>query len=174
MRRPFAAISASSPRTCPTARAWPRCALRCAISMRRRLRSRPAASMPKSIWATSSSRQPTPVARPSYSHVDRAGSALHGPAGGTRKVQVELIPNAIVEVGEASFGNTLPLSLIAGPCALESRAHALETALALKEIAARTGIGLVYKTSFDKANRTSAKSARGLGLDQALPIFAGT
>jgi 2-dehydro-3-deoxyphosphooctonate aldolase (KDO 8-P synthase) len=87
-------------------------------------------------------------------------------------VQVELIPNAIVEVGEARFGNTLPLSLIAGPCALESRAHALETALALKEIAARTGIGLVYKTSFDKANRTSAKSARGLGLDQALPIFA--
>jgi 2-dehydro-3-deoxyphosphooctonate aldolase (KDO 8-P synthase) len=81
-------------------------------------------------------------------------------------------PNAIVEVGRARFGNTLPLSLIAGPCALESRAHALEMAQALKEIAARLNIGLVYKTSFDKANRTSAKSARGLGLDEALPIFA--
>ena len=81
-------------------------------------------------------------------------------------------PNAIVEVGRARFGNTLPLSLIAGPCALESRAHALEMAQALKEIAARLNIGLVFKTSFDKANRTSAKSARGLGLDEALPIFA--
>jgi 2-dehydro-3-deoxyphosphooctonate aldolase (KDO 8-P synthase) len=81
-------------------------------------------------------------------------------------------PNAIVEVGRARFGNTLPLSLIAGPCALESRAHALEMAQALKEIATRLNIGLVYKTSFDKANRTSAKSARGLGLDEALPIFA--
>jgi 2-dehydro-3-deoxyphosphooctonate aldolase (KDO 8-P synthase) len=66
----------------------------------------------------------------------------------------------------------LPLSLIAGPCALESREHALETASALKEIAARLGIGLVYKSSFDKANRTSAASARGMGLDKALPIFA--
>ena len=70
------------------------------------------------------------------------------------------------------FGNALPLALIAGPCALESRAHALETAAALKEIAAQAGVGLVYKTSFDKANRTSARSARGLGLDEALPIFA--
>jgi 2-dehydro-3-deoxyphosphooctonate aldolase (KDO 8-P synthase) len=87
-------------------------------------------------------------------------------------MQAELIPNTIVEVGEARFGNTLPLALIAGPCALESRAHALETALALKEIAGRTAVNLVYKTSFDKANRTSAKSARGIGLDQALPIFA--
>jgi 2-dehydro-3-deoxyphosphooctonate aldolase (KDO 8-P synthase) len=62
--------------------------------------------------------------------------------------------------------------LIAGPCALESRAHALEMASALKEIAARVGIGLIYKTSFDKANRTSARSSRGIGLDNALPIFA--
>jgi len=84
----------------------------------------------------------------------------------------DLIPNAIVEVGATRFGNALPLSLIAGPCALESRAHALETAAALKEIAGRLNIGLVYKTSFDKANRTSAASARGIGLDQALPIFA--
>ena len=81
-------------------------------------------------------------------------------------------PNAIVTIGHVRFGNALPLALIAGPCALESRAHALETAAALKEIAARLGIGLVYKTSFDKANRTSAASARGLGLDAALPIFA--
>ena len=80
--------------------------------------------------------------------------------------------NAVVSVGSVSFGNALPLSLIAGPCALESREHALETASALKEIAARLGIGLVYKSSFDKANRTSASSARGLGLDKALPIFA--
>ncbi|HZP70487.1 MAG TPA: 3-deoxy-8-phosphooctulonate synthase [Pseudolabrys sp.] len=81
-------------------------------------------------------------------------------------------PSATVTVGAVRFGNALPLSLIAGPCALESRTHALETASALKEIAARVGIGFVYKTSFDKANRTSAKSARGLGLDQALPVFA--
>jgi 2-dehydro-3-deoxyphosphooctonate aldolase (KDO 8-P synthase) len=81
-------------------------------------------------------------------------------------------PNPIVAVGAVRFGNALPLTLIAGPCALESRAHALEMASALKEITARVGIGLVYKTSFDKANRTSAKSARGIGLDAALPIFA--
>ena len=87
-------------------------------------------------------------------------------------MNADLIPNAVVEVGAARFGNRLPLSLIAGPCALESRAHALEMAAALKEIAARLKIGLVYKTSFDKANRTSAKSARGIGLDEALPIFA--
>jgi len=80
--------------------------------------------------------------------------------------------NSTVSVGAARFGNELPLALIAGPCALESKAHALEMANALKEIAGRVGIGFVYKTSFDKANRTSAKSARGLGLEQALPIFA--
>jgi len=81
-------------------------------------------------------------------------------------------PDAIVAVGSVRFGNALPLALIAGPCQLESRAHALEMASALKEIAAETGVGLVYKTSFDKANRTSAGSPRGLGLDQSLPIFA--
>jgi len=80
--------------------------------------------------------------------------------------------NSTVVVGDVRFGNTLPMALIAGPCALESRAHALEMATALKEIAARVGIGLVYKTSFDKANRTSANSARGIGLEQALPIFS--
>jgi 2-dehydro-3-deoxyphosphooctonate aldolase (KDO 8-P synthase) len=77
-----------------------------------------------------------------------------------------------VDVGTVRFGNRLPLALIAGPCAMESRAHALETAAALKEIAERLGIGLVYKSSFDKANRTSAGSARGIGLGEALPIFA--
>ena len=81
-------------------------------------------------------------------------------------------PNPIVTVGKARFGNDLPLALIAGPCVLESHAHAFDLAGALNEIAARRGIGFVYKTSFDKANRTSAKSARGLGLDKALEIFA--
>ncbi len=83
-----------------------------------------------------------------------------------------LIPNPVVDVGTARFGNDLPLALIAGPCQLESRAHALEMASALKEMAQRIGIGLVYKTSFDKANRTSGNAARGIGLDAALPIFA--
>jgi len=80
-------------------------------------------------------------------------------------------PNSVVAVGKVRFGNALPLALIAGPCVLESRAHAIEMASALKDIAARLGIGFVYKTSFDKANRTSASSARGLGLDKALEVF---
>ncbi|RXH12847.1 3-deoxy-8-phosphooctulonate synthase [Bradyrhizobium guangzhouense] len=78
----------------------------------------------------------------------------------------------VVTVGSVKFGNDLPISIIAGPCQLESREHALEVASALKEIATRLEIGLVYKTSFDKANRTSASAARGLGLAQSLPIFA--
>ena len=78
----------------------------------------------------------------------------------------------IVDVGPVKFGNKLPISIIAGPCQLESRTHGLEVASALKEIAGRLNIGLVYKTSFDKANRTSASAARGIGLAQALPIFA--
>jgi len=81
-------------------------------------------------------------------------------------------PNTTVAVGEVKFGNALPLALIAGPCALESRGHAFDMASTLKDIAAELGIGFVYKTSFDKANRTSAMSARGLGLDKALAIFA--
>ena len=81
-------------------------------------------------------------------------------------------PNPIVTVGTTKFGNKLPLALIAGPCALESRAHAFEMATALKELTAKLGLGFVYKTSFDKANRTSAASARGMGLDKALSIFA--
>ncbi len=78
----------------------------------------------------------------------------------------------VVTVGSVKFGNDLPISIIAGPCQLESRAHALEVAGALKEIAGRLGIGLVFKTSFDKANRTSGSAARGVGLAQALPVFA--
>ncbi|MGD0564398.1 MAG: 3-deoxy-8-phosphooctulonate synthase [Roseiarcus sp.] len=84
--------------------------------------------------------------------------------------------NSIVQVGRGAgavrFGADLPLALIAGPCQLESRAHALEMAGALKEIAARRGVGLVFKTSYDKANRTSGAGARGVGLKAALPIFA--
>jgi 2-dehydro-3-deoxyphosphooctonate aldolase (KDO 8-P synthase) len=79
---------------------------------------------------------------------------------------------ATVEAGSVRFGNHLPLSIIAGPCAMESRDHALEMASALKEIAERLNLGLVYKSSFDKANRTSAGSARGIGLDRALSVFA--
>ncbi len=82
------------------------------------------------------------------------------------------VPNSLVTIGAARFGNGLPLALIAGPCALESRAHALEMASALKEIASRLKLGLIYKSSFDKANRTSSSSARGLGLKTALSIFA--
>jgi 2-dehydro-3-deoxyphosphooctonate aldolase (KDO 8-P synthase) len=81
-------------------------------------------------------------------------------------------PKSVVTVGQVRFGNKLPLALIAGPCMLESRAHAFDMAGALKEIAGRRGIGFVYKTSFDKANRTSAGSARGIGLAKALTIFA--
>ena len=86
-------------------------------------------------------------------------------------------PNAIVEVKAPSgrpvrIGNAEKLSVIAGPCQMESRAHALEMAHALKEIAERLDIGLIYKTSFDKANRTSVDAARGMGLEKALPVFA--
>ncbi|NYF81048.1 3-deoxy-8-phosphooctulonate synthase [Granulicella arctica] len=82
------------------------------------------------------------------------------------------LPNAIVEARNVRIGNQLPLTIIAGPCVLESRDHALKTAATLKEIATRLNFGLIYKTSFDKANRTSTSSHRGFGLDHALPIFA--
>ena len=81
-------------------------------------------------------------------------------------------PKSHVKVGAATFGNDLPIALIAGPCQLETRAHAFDMAGRLKEMTARLGIGFVYKTSFDKANRTSLKGKRGLGLDKALAIFA--
>jgi len=77
-----------------------------------------------------------------------------------------------VAVGGVTFGNDLPIVLIAGPCALESRDHALEVAQALKEMTDALGLGLVFKTSFDKANRTSSSSPRGVGLQAALPVFA--
>src|SRR3546814_14279231 len=76
-----------------------------------------------------------------------------------------------VSVGPVTFGNDLPLVLIAGPCAMESRQHALDVSGRLKEITDKLGCGFVYKTSFDKANRTSANSARGVGLELALPVF---
>ncbi len=87
-------------------------------------------------------------------------------------MSANLKASPVVSVGNVKFGNDLPISIIAGPCQLESRAHALEVAGALKDIADRLNIGLVYKTSFDKANRTSGSAARGIGLEQALPIFA--
>ena len=87
-------------------------------------------------------------------------------------MQQAVKPNATVTVGSVPFANDRPLAVFAGPCQLESRAHALEMASALKEIARRLGIGLVYKTSFDKANRTSLGAKRGLGLDGALAVFA--
>jgi len=88
-----------------------------------------------------------------------------------------VLPNPVITLqtpGGASMkiGNAERLSIIAGPCQMESRQHALETAHALKEIAGRLGIGLIYKTSFDKANRTSVNAQRGMGLDDALPVFA--
>ena len=83
-----------------------------------------------------------------------------------------LKPNARVSAGNVIFANDAPIAVLAGPCQMESRAHALEMASALKEIAARLGIGLVFKASFDKANRTSLGGRRGIGLKGALPVFA--
>jgi 2-dehydro-3-deoxyphosphooctonate aldolase (KDO 8-P synthase) len=80
--------------------------------------------------------------------------------------------NRTVQVGSLSIANDRPFVLIAGPCALESREHALETSHALVELTSKLGIGLIYKSSFDKANRTSLGSARGLGLETSLPILA--
>src|ERR1700690_3594354 len=77
-----------------------------------------------------------------------------------------------VTIGNIAIGNDLPLVLIAGPCALESRAHAMEMSAALVEITGKLGIPLIYKTSFDKANRTSLKGERGIGIDNGLPILA--
>ncbi|MCV6600560.1 MAG: 3-deoxy-8-phosphooctulonate synthase [Cohaesibacter sp.] len=81
-------------------------------------------------------------------------------------------PNSIVSAGSVQFGNDLPLSVMAGPCQMESRDHAMEMAAALKEISDNLGIGIVYKSSFDKANRTSLTAARGVGLNKAVEVFA--
>ena len=83
-----------------------------------------------------------------------------------------LRPSPRVSIGAIEVANDAPIAVFAGPCQMESRAHALEMAAALKEIAQRLGFGLVFKTSFDKANRTSLSAKRGLGLAAALPIFA--
>ncbi len=83
-----------------------------------------------------------------------------------------ITPDPVVTIGTVSFGNDRPIAVFAGPCQMESRAHALEMATALKEICARLGLGLVYKSSFDKANRTSLTGRRGMGLAAALPVFA--
>ncbi len=80
--------------------------------------------------------------------------------------------NSTVTIGDVSFGNHLPFSLIAGPCQMESRDHAMMMASRLKDICARLNIGLIYKSSFDKANRTSLKGTRGLGLEKSLAVFA--
>jgi 2-dehydro-3-deoxyphosphooctonate aldolase (KDO 8-P synthase) len=80
--------------------------------------------------------------------------------------------NNTINVGNVTFSNASPLALIAGPCQLESRDHAFDMAGALKEMALNLGIGLIYKSSYDKANRTSGKGERGLGMEKALPIFA--
>jgi len=113
---------------------------------------------------------------PATGGVDPGGGGGHVRANPTETppvaVTTEPRPNAVVTLGSVRFGNALPLALIAGPCQLESRDHAFEMAGALKELAGKLGIGLVYKTSFDKANRTSSSSARGLGLRKSLPIFA--
>jgi len=83
-----------------------------------------------------------------------------------------LRPNARVAIGTVTVANDAPIAVFAGPCQMESRAHALEMASALKEIAGKLGLGLIFKTSFDKANRTSLAGKRGIGLDAALPVFA--
>mgnify|MGYP006276131209 FL=1 len=88
-----------------------------------------------------------------------------------------MTPNAVVEIARPSgpayqVGNDKPLTIIAGPCQLESREHGLEVSAALREIADRVGLNLIYKTSFDKANRTSLSGKRGLGLEASLPVFA--
>lgn len=83
-----------------------------------------------------------------------------------------LKPAPQVRVRDVLFANDAPIAVLAGPCQMESRAHALEMASALSEITKKLGIGLVYKSSFDKANRTSLTGRRGIGLDAALPVFA--
>jgi 2-dehydro-3-deoxyphosphooctonate aldolase (KDO 8-P synthase) len=85
---------------------------------------------------------------------------------------MSLRPNAQVTTGSVTFSNSAPLTLIAGPCQMESRQHAYDMAGALKEMVDQLKIGLVYKSSYDKANRTSGKGARGIGMEKALPVFA--
>jgi 2-dehydro-3-deoxyphosphooctonate aldolase (KDO 8-P synthase) len=83
-----------------------------------------------------------------------------------------LTPNPRVAIGGVEVANDAKLAIFAGPCQMQSRAHALEMASALKEVATTLGFGLVYKSSFDKANRTALSGKRGIGLEAALPVFA--
>lgn len=87
-------------------------------------------------------------------------------------IQNVATPAPRVKAGPVTFANDAPIAVLAGPCQMESRAHALEMASALKEMCGKLGIGLVYKSSFDKANRTSLTGKRGIGLEAALPVFA--
>lgn len=87
-------------------------------------------------------------------------------------MNTQVAQNHVVSVGNVSFGNRLPFVLIAGPCQMESREHALEMASALKEMTGRLHIPFVFKASFDKANRTSGSAARGIGLAKAMEVFA--
>ena len=82
-----------------------------------------------------------------------------------------MVQHKHIRIGNLKIGNDLPLTIIAGPCAMESRQHALDTSHAIKEIADKLGFGFIYKSSFDKANRTSSNSPRGVGLAEALPVF---
>ena len=104
--------------------------------------------------------------------LETATRATHESQSMTHQHSASPSPNPVVKIGNVSVSNCLPLALFAGPCQLESRMHALEMAAALKEIADKLRIGVIYKTSFDKANRTSAGAQRGIGLKAALPIFA--
>ncbi len=81
-------------------------------------------------------------------------------------------PSRVVRVGTIEIGNTRPFALIAGPCQIESRGHALEVAYALRDISNRTGVPVIYKSSYDKANRTSAGAARGIGMAAGLQILS--
>lgn len=90
---------------------------------------------------------------------------------GLTKYQMSMTQQRTVTVGPVNLSNTLPLSIIAGPCQLETREHALEISNILKALGEKLGIGIIYKTSYDKANRTSLKGQRGIGLEEALPIF---
>ena len=90
----------------------------------------------------------------------------------SKKTQAKTVPASTVKVGDVDISNSLPFALFAGPCQLESREHGLEMAEAIKQICDRLGIGLVFKSSFDKANRTSISSQRGLGIDKSIAVFA--
>jgi 2-dehydro-3-deoxyphosphooctonate aldolase (KDO 8-P synthase) len=110
---------------------------------------------------------------PSLKLIAKLKSITNGAIDASHFMPQETAPAAKsrVSVGKVKFGNDLPLSFIAGPCQMESREHALEVASTLAKIAKKLKIGLIYKTSFDKANRTSAKAARGIGIERAIPIF---